>query len=215
MRRAIMTAMLAFALSTTAHMQEYQVSQEVIDRMNARYDLRDRVVNKSLEYNVLSHIPVSSPLKTPDIRRVSDLYGPRRSHPVLNIPSFHRGIDFSARVGTPVLATAEGTVESVIRSRYGYGNKIILKHDNDYSTVYAHLFEIKVTRGDTVIVGQEIGTVGNSGLSTGPHLHYEIRRNGKPIDPLSLYQINLEEKDTAKKYLAFLSDFESVNNSNS
>ena len=156
-----------------------------------------------------------SPLHTPDIRRVSDLYGRRTSHPVLKIPSFHRGIDFSAKVGTPVLATANGTVERVIHSKYGYGNHIMIQHDGEYKTVYAHLLETKVQRGDTVMVGQEIGTVGNSGLSTGPHLHYEIRHNGKPIDPLSLYQINLEEKDTAKQYLAFLSSFESVISSNS
>jgi len=195
-------------------MTEAEVSPEVMERYNLRMELRDRV-NPELSYNVLSHIPVSSPLHSAQIKRVSDLFGHRRCHPVLKIPSFHTGIDFSAKIGTPVLATANGSVVDIVHSRRGYGNRIVVKHDNEYQTIYAHLSDICVSKGDTVIVGQEIGAVGNSGLSTGSHLHYEIRYNGKAIDPLSLYQMNLESEDTAKDYLAFLSDFESVIDFNS
>ena len=209
MRKPILTALLAFMLPFTAHMTESTMSPEMMERYNIRMELRTKV-NQELSYNVLSHIPVSSPLKMNDIRRVSDLFGHRGRHPVLKIPSFHSGIDFSANVGTPVLSTATGTVVDVKYSNYGYGNKIVVKHDNEYQTIYAHLHDILVNKGDTVIVGQEIGTVGNSGLSTGSHLHYEIRHNGHAIDPLSLYQIDLEVEDTASNYLAILSDFESA-----
>ena len=214
MRKPILTALLIFALPFTAHMTECEMPPEVMERFNLRMDLRDKV-NEELSYNVLSHIPVSSPLYSTQIKRVSDLFGYRRCHPVLKIPSFHSGIDFSANIGTPVLTTANGSVVDIVRSKYGYGNRIVIKHDNEYRTIYAHLRDIYVSKGDTVIVGQEIGTVGNSGLSTGSHLHYEIRHNGHAIDPLSLYQMNLEKEDAAKQYLAFLSDFESVIDFNS
>lgn len=210
-----MTVLLTFLLPLTAHMKEYKIPQSFVDSYNVRMEFRNNVVSKTLNYNVLSHIPVSSPIYMTDIRRVSDLFGPRKRHPVLNIPSFHSGIDFSANVGTPVLSTANGSVVDIKYSNYGYGNKIVIEHDNTYQTIYAHLHDVHVNKGDTVIVGQEIGTVGNSGLSTGSHLHYEIRHNGHAIDPLSLYQIDLEKEDTAKQYLAFLSDFESVIDFNS
>lgn len=211
MRKPILTALLAFSLPFTAHMTEYKIPANVINNANIRMDLKRNII-KELNYNVLSHIPVSSPLPTAQIIRISDFFGPRDCHPVLKIPSFHSGVDFSATIGTPVLATANGTVVDVEHSQLhvGYGNKIVIKHDDIYQTVYAHLRDIHVSKGDTVIVGQEIGTVGNSGLSTGSHLHYEILRNRQAIDPLSLYQMNLGEEDVANEYIAILSDFESA-----
>lgn len=211
MRKPLLTALLAFSLPFTAHMTESVIPQDVISRNYIRMDLEKKLI-PGLSYNVLIHIPVSSPIPTVYIKRVSDLYGPRERHPVLKIPSFHSGIDFSAKLGTPVLSTANGMVVDIeySQSHIGYGNKIMLKHGDEYHTVYAHLQDVYVKKGDTVVVGQEIGTVGTTGLSTGPHLHYEILRNRHAIDPLSLYQIDLEDEDTASKYLAILSDFESA-----
>ena len=211
MRKPILTALLAFSLPFTAHMTEYKISPEKHRELSIKMELRKKV-DQELNYSVLSHIPVSSPLNITQINRISELFGPRKCHPVLRIPSFHSGIDFSAIIGTPVLAAANGTVVDVEYSNThrGYGSKIMLKHDNEYVTLYAHLKDIYVSKGDAVMVGQEIGSVGNSSLSTGPHLHYEIRHNGQAIDPLSLYQINLEKEDAASSYLAILSDFESA-----
>jgi murein DD-endopeptidase MepM/ murein hydrolase activator NlpD len=216
MRKPILATVLAFSLPFTAHMTESVIPQETIQKANIRMDLEEKV-NTTLKYNVLSHIPVCSPLKSAQINRISDFFGPRKRHPILKVPTFHSGIDFSAVSGTPVLATANGVVVDVDHStkKVGYGNRIVIEHDNEYRTVYAHLQDINVSKGDTIIVGQEIGTVGTTGLSTGPHLHYEILHNRQAIDPLNLYQIDLEKEDIAKQYLAFLSDFESVIDFNS
>ena len=125
MRKPILTALLAFSLPLTAHMTEHVVSQVDISKYNIRMELQNKV-NEKLSYNVLSHIPVSSPLRPATINRISDLYGRRECHPVLKTPSFHTGIDFSANKGTPVLSTANGTVVDVTYSNLciGYGSRI-------------------------------------------------------------------------------------------
>ena len=102
--------------------------------------------------------------------------GPRRS-------KFHRGIDFTTRAGSRVMASADGTVHST-RWRSAYGKTIILKHHFGLSTVYAHLSDYNVKPGDWVRRGQVIGFVGNTGRSTGPHLHYEVRIGDMPVNPL-------------------------------
>ena len=118
--------------------------------------------------------------------RVSSTFGMRR-HPIHGNWRGHNGVDYSAPTGTPIHATADGVVE-FIGSQNGYGNTIVLKHGNSISTYYAHQsrFAEGIKKGDRVEQGQLIGYVGSTGWSTGPHLHYEFRVDGKPIDPLSL-----------------------------
>lgn len=99
---------------------------------------------------------------------------------------FHSGIDLSAPTGTPVVAAADGEVIHAANQRNGYGNLIIIKHGSDYFTVYGHLHTIEVQPGDNVRKGQQIGQVGNTGRSSGPHLHFEIRHRKEAIDPLTL-----------------------------
>lgn len=213
MKKPILVALLVFLFSTKAQMQDGILDQELMERVNLEFELKQKL-NGQLNYDMLFNIPVISPIKPDSIRRISDVFGKRECHPVLKIPSFHSGIDFSANIRTPVLATANGVVVDVRYSKRGYGNKVVLQHDFDYRTLYAHLNDIDVSIGDTVKIGQTIGTVGSTGLSTGPHLHYEVQLSKKPIDPLSLYQIDLEKEDKVKDYLAFLNDFESVVYSN-
>ena len=94
----------------------------------------------------------------------------------------HDGIDFIAEAGTPVLAAAAGEVVTAeFNPKYGY--HVILQHDSSYTTLYAHLSELRVAAGDIAEAGTEIGTVGSTGLSTGPHLHLELRKDGQPVDP--------------------------------
>ena len=94
----------------------------------------------------------------------------------------HDGIDFIAEAGTPVLAAAAGEVVTAeFDPKYGY--HVILQHDSSYTTLYAHLSELRVAAGDIAEAGTEIGTVGSTGLSTGPHLHLELRKDGQPVDP--------------------------------
>ena len=106
-----------------------------------------------------------------------------RFHPILQTWRAHLGVDYAAPKGTPVRAIGLGFVESA-GPMGGYGNAVVLKHHNGQSTVYAHLSQILVKRGQSVVQGQSIGKVGATGWATGPHLHFEFRVNGKHQDPL-------------------------------
>jgi murein DD-endopeptidase MepM/ murein hydrolase activator NlpD len=105
-----------------------------------------------------------------------------RSDPLTRASSFHTGIDIAGATGNPVYAGADGTV-TLAGNFGGYGNAIIIRHSSTYKTLYGHLSEIKVNQGDAVKKGSIIGSVGSTGRSTGPHLHYEIIKSGEPIDP--------------------------------
>ena len=106
-----------------------------------------------------------------------------RFHPIRQTIVFHEGIDLAGPAGQPVYATGDGVVESTEVNFSGYGNVIVIDHGFGYKTRYAHLKEIKVTQGQVVIRGDRIGTLGSSGLSTGPHLHYEVIYRGTQINP--------------------------------
>ena len=95
----------------------------------------------------------------------------------------HQGIDISAPKGWPVFATADGVVSRVDRDRRGYGRYVVLSHANGYSTLYAHLSKVSVKQGARVRAGETIGAIGRTGRATGYHLHYEVRRNGQPVNP--------------------------------
>ncbi|MEZ4995703.1 MAG: M23 family metallopeptidase [Saprospiraceae bacterium] len=112
---------------------------------------------------------------------VSSGYG-MRIHPISKQRVLHRGIDIRAPKGTPVVATADGIVEFAARE-HNYGLKIVIRHDDEYTSLYAHLGEIKVKPGDQITKGTVIALVGSTGKSTAPHLHYEIRKDGKTVDP--------------------------------
>ena len=106
-----------------------------------------------------------------------------RHHPVLKSSKFHRGVDIKAPEGSTVYATSNGKVLKVKTDKGGYGKHIIIEHDSTYQSLYAHLSEINVEEGQFVKKGMPIGKVGNTGASMAPHLHYEIIKNGKKVDP--------------------------------
>ncbi len=109
-----------------------------------------------------------------------------RIHPLYGYSKLHSGCDFTTDYGTPIQATADG---KVVRSEWfgGYGQTIEIEHSLGYKTLYAHCDTLKVKKGQTVKKGQPIATVGTTGLSSGPHCHYEVHRNGKPINPSDFY----------------------------
>lgn len=117
----------------------------------------------------------------PAAGRTTSSFG-MRYHPILHYNRMHNGIDFGGGYGAPVYATGDGLVISTSRLG-GYGNAIIIEHGGGLSSVYGHLSRIMVESGATVRRGQRIGSIGSSGLSTGPHLHFEIRKNGQPVNP--------------------------------
>ncbi|HTX89331.1 MAG TPA: M23 family metallopeptidase [Bacteroidales bacterium] len=139
--------------------------------------------NKEL---MLVSIPAIQPVSNKDLRRIGSYFG-MRMDPFYKVRKFHEGIDFSAPVGTEVYATGNGTVEMAGRDQGGYGNEIIINHGYNYKTVYAHLSRIFVKEGEKILRGQIIGYVGNTGKSTSPHLHYEVRKNGIAVNPIYFF----------------------------
>jgi hypothetical protein len=131
----------------------------------------------------ISEIPSITPIKKAQFQETSG-YG-WRIHPIYKKRQFHNGVDFKAEEGTSVIATADGIVQKCefIEQGKGYGRMILIQHNQQYSTLYAQLSEFKVKVGDQVKQGSIIGLVGHSGISTGPHLHYEVFKDGKNVDP--------------------------------
>ena len=126
-------------------------------------------------------------LKTPvDGARLSSRYG-KRKHPVLGYNKMHRGIDFAAPRGTPIMAAGDGVIDVAARNG-AYGKYVRIRHNQEYKTAYGHLKSFKkgIKKGVRVRQGDTIGYVGSTGRSTGPHLHYEIHRNGRQVDPMSV-----------------------------
>ncbi len=142
----------------------------------------------------LSHIPAVQPIHNRNLIRVASGFG-MRMHPVYNVPKMHYGIDFTAKTGTDIYATGNGKVERVRKSYSGYGKHIIINHGFGYKTLYAHMHDFSVRQGQKVKRGDIIGQVGNTGTSTGPHLHYEVIRNNKKIDPTNFFfnDLNYEQ----------------------
>lgn len=151
--------------------------------------LRDAVGKQK---DKLSHIPSVLPIKVEDYT-MSSGYGYRRD-PIYGSSKFHEGLDFSASIGTPVYATADGEI-TVAKREAGYGNCIDIDHGYNYLTRYAHLSEILVKEGSQVKRGQMIGKVGSTGKSTGPHLHYEVRFKGEAQNPVNYYFMDLTPEE--------------------
>lgn len=134
----------------------------------------------------LASIPSIKPVQEDKLKRKMrhmSGYG-IRIHPVHKVNKFHKGIDFTAPKGTAIQATGNGTVQRVQKRKIGYGNNVIIDHGFGYTTMYAHMNEIHVKKGDKVTKGQQIGTIGSTGTSTAPHLHYEVRINDRPVNPI-------------------------------
>lgn len=154
-------------------------------------DLISMAKNKE---EMLSCLPAIQPISNSDLKRTASGWG-LRIHPIYKIVKFHYGMDFTAPQGTDIYATGDGTVESVIYSRRGYGNHIIINHGFGYKTLYAHLDRPNVRNGQKVKRGDVIGFVGNTGASLAPHLHYEVELNGEKIDPVNFYYNDLTPEE--------------------
>lgn len=135
---------------------------------------------------MVASIPAIQPVAIKDLNRISSFFG-RRRDPFHGGWKFHEGMDFSGSVGTDIFATGDGVVIYSGYSRWGYGNNIVIDHGFSYQTRYAHLQDRYVEVGQQVTRGEVIGTLGNTGRSKGPHLHYEVRKNGRPLNPINFY----------------------------
>jgi murein DD-endopeptidase MepM/ murein hydrolase activator NlpD len=160
-----------------------------------------RLVNDAKDITAVHHVgagdtegffhPDGSGMKRPFLRsplefsRVTSGFHPRRFHPILKRPQSHNGVDFGAPTGTPVRAVASGRV-AFAGARGGHGRHVKLDHEGPWETGYSHLSRIRVSKGAKVRQGQIIGDVGMTGLATGPHLHYEMWKHGRHVDPMKV-----------------------------
>ncbi len=135
---------------------------------------------------MLRRIPAIMPISNKDLKRTASGWG-YRIHPIYKIRRFHYGMDFTAPTGTDIYATGDGVIKRVISSNRGLGKHIVIDHGYGYSTTYAHMNRHNVKKGQKVKRGDVIGFVGSTGLSTAPHLHYEVSLNGKKVDPANYY----------------------------
>lgn len=173
-----------------------------MDKLNAKVELQkkslDSLYNLAVEREKkLASIPSIKPVSAGMLqRKIEFLSGfGMRIHPIYKIKKFHAGIDFTSPKGTHIQATGDGKIKSVTKSKTGYGNTVIIDHGFGYETLYAHMNTIDVKVGQTVTKGMKIGTVGSTGTSTAPHLHYEVHLNGKAINPIDYVMDGLTPKE--------------------
>lgn len=139
--------------------------------------------------DMLSHLPAIQPVANKDLKRTSSGYG-YRIHPIYQTRIFHEGMDFSCDIGTPVYATADGVIKKA-KWESGYGYTVLIDHGYGYETRYAHLKSFKVRAGQKVVRGETIALSGNSGRSSGPHVHYEVLQRGRHMNPAHYYFMDL------------------------
>lgn len=170
-----------------------QLSKRIVVHSKSLDEITALAENKDA---LLASIPAIQPVKNDDLKRTASGYG-MRMDPIYRHRKMHNGMDFSAPIGTEVYATGDAVVKEIKRTRRsgGFGNLIILDHGFGIETYYAHLNEFNVRRNQKVRRGEVIGFVGNTGKSTGPHLHYEVRRNGRPVNPIDYYYNDLTTED--------------------
>ena len=152
------------------------------------YDEVDGLVKNKEQ--LLSHTPAIQPVSNKDLNRIASGFG-YRIDPVYKTTKFHAGLDFSAPQGTPIYATADGTVTTAGSTGNGFGNHVVINHGYGYETLYGHMYKVKATNGQLVKRGEVIGWVGSTGKSTGPHCHYEVHKNGEKIDPIYFFYNDL------------------------
>ncbi len=183
-------------------------NSELVINTTSKLDMLDRqlyIQSKSFDEVVdlcknhdemLQSIPAIQPVSNKNLKQTASGYG-LRIDPIYKTTKFHSGMDFSANIGTPVYATGDGTV---VKAGWesGYGNMIQINHGYGYVTRYAHLSSYKVKRGQKVRRGEIIGAVGNTGKSTGPHLHYEVYVKGRVQNPVNYYFMDLSAEDYDK-----------------
>ena len=206
-------------------LQEISIASDKIDTLEGVVGVNN-VLNENLVDRVdiasitgaqkaffMKFIPNGYPLES--FSSITDPYG-TRLHPVLKVVRQHTGTDFGARLGTSVFATADGVVDWADSGwNGGYGKLVKITHSFGFKTYYAHLNEVLIKAGSFVKKGQLIARTGNSGVSTGPHLHYEVRFLEKPIDPMNFARWDMKNFDsifTKERSIAWQSLLAMINN---
>ena len=184
-----------------AKVEKIKDHQLVASITNTLNNLKSRIEAQKKSYNevdelvknkeqLLAHTPAIQPVSNKDLSRIASGFG-SRIDPVYKTVKFHYGLDFAAPQGTPIYATADGTVTTAGSTGNGYGNHVVINHGYGYETLFGHMVRVKVSAGQTIKRGEVIGWVGSTGKSTGPHCHYEVHKNGEKIDPIYFFYNDL------------------------
>ena len=173
-----------------------------IDQLTKQLYLQSKSFDEIIELaknksEMLASLPAIQPVANKDLKRMASGYG-YRIHPIYKTRKMHYGMDFSAKIGTEIYATGDGVISKVKRSKRGYGNYVKINHGFGYETLYAHMSKYIVKKGQKVKRGEVIGYIGNTGISTAPHLHYEVRKDNKKINPVNFYYNDLTPEEYEK-----------------
>lgn len=171
------------SLTTTMN----NISSRIKVQNNSYTEIDGLIRNKE---QLLSHTPAIQPVSNKDLTRIASGFG-YRVDPIYKTIKMHAGLDFTAPQGTPIYATADGTVRVAGNTGNGYGNHVVINHGYGYETLYGHMVKVKARAGQAVKRGEIIGWVGSTGKSTGPHCHYEVHKSGNKIDPVYFFYNDL------------------------
>jgi len=185
-------------IAKVERMEDYEVVQSIqntlrslasriIAQKNSYVELEGLMKNKE---KILASTPAIQPVSNQDLNRIASGFG-YRIDPVYKTIKMHAGLDFAAPQGTPIYATANGRIKTSGYSAGGYGNHVVIDHGYGYETLYGHMVKVKARTGQQVTRGETIGYVGTTGKSTGPHCHYEVRKNNNKIDPVYFFYNDL------------------------
>lgn len=188
--------------SSTEFKDEILKIAENVDKLKRQIYIQSKSYDEIVELaenkeKLFAAIPAIQPVSNEELIRLASGFG-YRVHPVYKVKKLHTGIDFSAPIGTPIYATADGTIEEVNVSFSGYGKTLIIEHGFGFKTRYAHMHQFAVKEGEKVKRGQVIGYVGNTGTSTASHLHYEVIKNGSKINPVHYFFNDLNPDEYEK-----------------
>ncbi|MGB0837873.1 MAG: M23 family metallopeptidase [Flavobacteriaceae bacterium] len=170
------------------------LSKQLVVQSKSLDEIVELAKNKE---DMLAAIPAIQPVSNKDLKRMASGYG-YRMHPVYKTKKYHWGMDFSAPKGTPIYATGNGRVEMAKKSKRGYGNQVRINHGYNYKTLYGHMDSFVVRRGQKVKRGDLIGYVGSTGVSTAPHLHYEVIKGNRKVNPVYYYFNDLTPEEYAR-----------------
>ncbi len=170
------------------------LSKQLVIQSKSYDEILGMIRNKAA---MLSCIPAIQPVSNRELKRMASGYG-YRTDPIYKTTKFHAGMDFAAAVGTEIYATGDGVIMRADADASGYGNHVRINHGYGYMTLYGHMSKIMVRPGQRVKRGDVIGLVGNTGKSVGPHLHYEVHKNGEAINPVNYYYNDLSPEDYAR-----------------
>ncbi len=163
----------------------------LVDIQGKSFDELSELAKNKTEF--LASIPAIQPISNKDLTRMASGYG-YRIHPIFKTHKFHSGMDFTAPKGTPIYATGNGTIRTA-ENGSGYGNHVVIYHGFGYSSLYAHMSKMSVQTGKKVKRGELIGYVGSTGTSTAPHVHYEVIKGDRKINPINYFFNDLTESE--------------------